>query len=355
MLCPVLGLDRCGFGAIEWDDPLRSAFVVGAVLLVAAECASRHIVGSDSERALGRLSGIYRFLRWLLSPLIPLTSLVLPRPRTADDEDPDEASPDEIDAFIDVGRREGILELDEGELVRGLVDFGDTLVRSVMTPRVDLIAGPLEGSIEEFMDLVVASGHSRLPVYKGSIDEIVGVLHVRDLMRIVRSGEGKLDDYLLPTHFVPATKNLTELLRELQERHQELAVVVDEYGGTEGVVTIEDLLEEIFGEIVDEHDEEDPPEVQLADGSWQVDGRVHMEDLATLIEAVVPEVSYETVGGLIFGVLGRVPVPGDHVEIFDLKFEVEEADSRSARRVRVSKQDPDRTPESETAPSEEQQ
>jgi CBS domain containing-hemolysin-like protein len=185
------------------------------------------------------------------------------------------------------------------------------------------------------MDLVLETGHSRIPIYRGSIDEILGVLHVRDLLRVVRTGSGGIVDYLQTTHFVPETKSLTELLRELQERHQELAVVVDEHGGTEGVVTIEDLLEEIFGEIVDEHDEEEPLEVALADGSWRLDGRTHIEDFASIVGISLPEVSYETVGGLVFGILGRVPAAGDFVDSFGFRFEVEEADLRSARSVRV--------------------
>ncbi|MBZ0111159.1 MAG: hemolysin family protein [Thermoanaerobaculia bacterium] len=318
-----------------WGAPLRFALFGTALAIVLIELLSRHLAGGDPEAMLARSAGAYRGLRWILSPIIPLLALLLPHPRTADDDDTEEASPDEIDAFIDVGRREGILEPDEGELLRGLVDFGDTLVRSVMTPRVDLVAAPIDFTNEQLMDLVLETGHSRIPIYRGSIDEILGVLHVRDLLRVVRTGSGRMEDYLQTTHFIPETKSLSELLRELQERHQELAVVVDEHGGTEGVVTIEDLLEEIFGEIVDEHDEEEPLDVALADGSWRLDGRTHLETLASMAGFSLPEVSYETVGGLVFGVLGRVPVIGDFVDFFGFRFEVEEADLRSARRVRV--------------------
>jgi magnesium and cobalt transporter len=318
-----------------WGAPLRFAFFGTIVAIVLIELVSRHLAGGDPEAMLARSAAGYRGLRWLLSAIIPVVALLLPHPRTADDDDTEEASPDEIDAFIDVGRREGILERDEGELLRGLVDFGDTMVRSVMTPRVDLIAAPIDFTIEQLMDLVLETGHSRIPIYRGSIDEILGILHVRDLLRVVRTGSGGIADYLQTTHFVPETKSLTELLRELQERHQELAVVVDEHGGTEGVVTIEDLLEEIFGEIVDEHDEEEPLEVALADGSWRIDGRTHLEDFASMVGISLPEVFHETVGGLVFGVLGRVPAVGDFVDSFGFRFEVEEADLRSARRVRV--------------------
>ncbi len=320
-------------GSLEIRDPLRTATLSTLLLLVVCEWGSRHLVGRDPEAALTRSTGIYRLLRWILSPLLPAIAAVLPNPRSVD-EDTDEASPGEIDAFIDVGRREGILEPDEGELLRGLVDFGDTLVRSVMTPRIDVVAASIETTTEELIDLVLDSGHSRIPIYRDSIDSVIGILHVRDLVRTVRAG-GDIEEYLQPTHFVPETKSLTELLRELQERHQELAVVVDEYGGTEGVVTIEDLLEEIFGEIVDEHDDEEPLEVSLPDGSWRVDGRLPLVHLGGEVAVETTDRAYETVGGLVFDILGRVPEVGDRVEAFGLRFLVEAADSRSARRVRV--------------------
>ena len=304
-------------------------------VIVVSELLVQFLVATRSEGALSLLTPVFRGARWLLWPVTAVVQTLMPRPESAELE-LEVASEEEIDAFIDVGRREGILEAGEGELVRGVVDFGDTQVRSVMTPRVDVVAAPIDTTVEEFVQLILESGHSRIPIYQDSIDHVVGVLHVRDLLRVVDApGSREIRSLFQPPHFVPETKSLASLLRELQERHQELAVVVDEYGGTEGLVTIEDLLEEIFGEIVDEHDPEGPSEVRLPDGSWRVDGRTDLEDLAGLLDRGLGDQDYETVGGLIFGRLGHVPKVGERVEAHGLLFTVEKADHRRARRVRV--------------------
>jgi CBS domain containing-hemolysin-like protein len=279
----------------------------------------------------------------LLAPVLPLLGPLLPTPTTEQAELEEEASRAEVDAFIDIGRREGILEPGEGELVRGVVDFGDTQVRSVMTPRIDMVCAPLGASAQEIAELVLKSGHSRIPMYRGSIDEIVGVLHVRDLLRLLlRRGPGDtigrvLEEQLQPPHFVPETKTLASLLRELQERHQEVAVVVDEYGGTQGMVTVEDLLEEVFGEMGDTGDVGGPMRVPLPDGSWRLDGRAHLEEVEEIFGVRLTDGEWETVGGLIFGLLGHVPRVGETVEARGVRFVVEGADHRRARRVRAQR------------------
>ena len=305
-------------------------------LILFSELVNNHAVGDDAEKALSRLTPVLKVLRVTLAPATAFLRFAMPR-RNGADTPLDIASPEEIDAFIDVGREEGILEAGEGDLVRGVVDFGDTQVRSVMTPRVDIVAAPEDSSVEDLVRLVLDSGHSRIPIFRESVDRVVGILHVRDLLRVVHEpGRENLAELLQAPHFVPETKSLASLLRELQERHQELAVVVDEYGGTEGLVTIEDLLEEIFGEIVDEHDVEETQEVRLADGSWRVDGRTMLENLADLMEREIEDDDYDTVGGLIFGILGHVPRVGEKVIAHGLRFTVEGADHRRARRVRVA-------------------
>ena len=327
-------------GAVGW------AFAPVLLLVAAAELVNRHLVGRNPEAALRALTPFFRWMAAILGPLLPLVAPALPRPITEEaelEEEAEEASRAEIDAFIDVGRKEGILEPAEEELVRGVVDFGDTQVYSVMTPRIDIVGAPIAASAEEVAELVLASGHSRIPIFRESIDEVVGILHVRELLRALlrnaaaaRSGELPLAELLQPPHFVPETKTLAQLLSELQERHQEMAIVVDEYGGTQGLVTVEDLLEEVFGEMGETGDGASPQPVRLTDGSWRVDGRAHVEELEELFPVRVPDDGeWETVGGLIFGLLGHVPRVGDSVEAHGLRFTVEGADHRRARRVRV--------------------
>jgi len=323
------------------ERPFAVALVAGVVLVVGAEAVNRASL-RRSDVALRLMTPLARFLRRLSLPLLALlTPVVGRRLATPVTDDTDDATREEIEAFIDFGRREGILEGEEGELVRGLVDFADTRVRSVMTPRVDIACAALDTPTDELVDLVLKTGHSRLPLYRESIDEIAGILHVRDLLRVVAGGEDQLiSSYLQPAHFVPETKALGRLLRELQDRHQEIAIVVDEYGGTEGLVTMEDLLEEIFGEIVDEHDKDAPEPIRLADGSWRVDGRFDVGALEQLFPGMqVADEEFETIGGLVFGVLGRVPRVGDSAVVLGLRLLVESADGRRALRVRVSRQD----------------
>jgi putative hemolysin len=335
-----------------WATPataaVSAALAVLAVVL-ATETANRLLVGRDPERALARLTPVYRVLLVVLGPLValaaPLLDALLPvdglRRRMELEED--EASEDEIEAFIDVGTREGILEPGEEELLWGIVDFGDTAVRSVMTPRIQVRCAPVGAELEELADLFVESGHSRMPLYEGSIDHIVAILHIRDLLKALRSADAA-DGRSRPTarklahppFFVPETKPLGQLLRELQARYQQMAVVVDEYGGTAGIVTVEDLVEEIVGELVDEHEEAQAANRLLPDGAWLLEGGSNVETLEELFGIEIDDdAPWETVGGMVFSLLGDVPEVGESVESHGLRYTVEEVEERRVARVRV--------------------
>jgi CBS domain containing-hemolysin-like protein len=334
------GVLVAGLSAAAVEHPLLAGFGVFAVVIALVEVANRHLAGRHAEDALQTLTPLFRLTSALARPLLPVVAPLLPEP-TAEQEqedEEDEASRAELDAFLDVGRREGILEEADEKLVRGVVGFGDTFARSVMTPRIDMVCAPLESTPEQLAELVLASSHTRIPVYRGSIDEVVGILHVRDLLRaLVHPDERPLQELLQPAHFVPETKPLPQLLRDLQERHQEVAIVVDEYGGTQGMVTVEDLLEEVFGELGDSGDGFEPERLLLPDGSWRLAARTHVEELEPIFGVRLGDGEWETVGGLIFGLLGHVPRVGDAVEAHGLRFTVETADHRRARRVRVER------------------
>jgi CBS domain containing-hemolysin-like protein len=335
------GLLVAGLAAKGASRAFSLGFAALTLAVLSIEVANRHLAGRHPEEALTALTPWFRWTSALARPTLPLFAPVLPEAldaATAGGDEDEEASRAEIEAFIDVGRREGILEKADEELVRGVVGFGDTQVRSVMTPRIDMVCAPYEATPQQLADMVLASSHTRIPVYRGSIDEVVGILHVRDLMRVlVYPGDRSFHELLQPPHFVPETKSLTQLLRELQARHQEVAIVVDEYGGTQGLVTIEDLLEEVFGDFGDSGNGFEPDRVQLPDGSWRVEARIHLEELEPLFHVQIGEGEWETVGGLIFGLLGHVPRVGDSVEAHGLRFVVESADQRRARRVRVER------------------
>ena len=299
-------------------SPVSRAAAIGftgggiAVFALLIEWLNRHAVGRDPETLLRRFTSLYRISLLLWSPFLPLASRLIPRPEpdeplSADDED--EASEGEIEAFIAVGEREGILEAEQGDMVRGLVDLGETQVRSVMTPRVDMICAPADSRLEELARVAIEARRSRIPLYEGSIDQIVGVLHVRDLLRgLVTEPRPRALDLSKPPYFVPPTKPADELMRELRTPFQRLAIVLDEYGGVAGLVTLEDLLEEIVGEIVDEHEEVHEEPHRLEDGTWVVEGRMHVDDLAHLVGVEIEEGPYETVGGLVLTVFGEVPL-----------------------------------------------
>ncbi|MCB1056180.1 MAG: HlyC/CorC family transporter [Acidobacteria bacterium] len=310
------------------------------LLVLLLELINRRLVGRDPETVLRHLTRFYLLALLLLTPLVAIAAPLMPRldEERSEEEDDDEVTDEEISAFIDVGTREGILDPHEGELVRSVVDFGYTLVRSVMTPRIDVVCAPVESTLDELADVFVESTHSRIPLYQRSIDQIVGVLHLRDLLRGLRSAEPPTAQELAkPVWLVPETKSLDEVLAELQERRQQMAVVIDEYGGTAGLVTIEDLLEEIVGEIVD-LDEELPPQIQrLPDGSWRFDGRMRVEELERLFGLSLDDEPYETVGGMVFTGLGYVPEPGDSVESHGLRFTVETLEDRRIQTVRIER------------------
>jgi len=322
--------------------PLWAGLAVLPVV-VAAEVLNKVLVSRDPERALERLTGVYRLLLAVGRPLVAATVALLPTRallrRTEDEEDDDEISDEEIEAFIDVGTQEGILEPGEEDLLRGIVDFGDTAVRSVMTPRMQVECAPVTAGIEELADRFVESGHSRLPLYEGSIDHIVGILHIRDLLKALRS---PADERPTPRSlakapfFVPETKPLGQLLKELQARYQQMAVVVDEYGGTAGIVTVEDLVEEIVGELADEHEEAHPENQLLPGGGWILDGGSEVDVLEELFGIDLGEdVPWETVGGMVFSLLGDVPSGGETVESHGLRYMVVDVEDRRVARVRV--------------------
>ncbi|MEM7049680.1 MAG: hemolysin family protein [Acidobacteriota bacterium] len=319
------------------DDVVLVAAALTLLWLTLSELLNRLLVDRFAETALRRATLLYRALYWLGWPLVLMVAPWLPE-STANggDEDEDDASSEEIEAFIDFGKREGILEPEEEKMVWGIVDLGETQVKSVMTPRIDITCSPADADLGELAELFLSSGHSRIPLYEDSIDQIVGILHLRDALRGLRAEQAVTPSSLAKAPFIiPETKRLDELLKEMQAEAQQVAIVVDEYGGTAGLVTVEDLLEEIVGEISDEHEVEEPENEILADGSWRLDGRTHVEELAELLDREIEEGPFETLGGLILSALGAVPEQGQELVAQGLRLTVEAVENRRIQTVRV--------------------
>ncbi len=228
---------------------------------------------------------------------------------------------------------------EERELISSIIEFGDTIVREVMMPRTDMVTLPASASTDEAVDLVLEAGRSRVPLTGENVDDIVGILYARDLLELYDQDSPPRPclEIAHEPYFVPETKPIADLLREMQANQRHLAIVVDEFGGTAGLVTIEDLLEEIVGEIVDEYDTEEPMVVPLEEGGLLVDARLDVDDLATALGTEFPEADWDTVGGLILGLAGRVPKTGESFEYDDLLLTAEQVQGRRVALVRVAR------------------
>ena len=254
----------------------------------------------------------------------------------ADAQNEEEIDEHEVQAFIGAGEDAGILEREDAELVASIVELSDTVAREIMTPRTDMVALPVGSEFATVQRKFADSMFTRLPVFRETLDRFVGVVHVKDVLRAVVSGaEPAAKDLLRPVLVVPETKPLRELLREFQSSRQQLAVVVDEYGGTSGIVTLEDVLEEIVGEIRDEHERETPEVQKEAEGTYLLKGTTNVETLEELFAVEVGEVGFDSVAGLVLECLGHMPRTGEHAAWRGLDLEVVEVDRRRLRRVRV--------------------
>ena len=310
------------------------------------------IVPDDlAELVLRLLVPVSHFFYYLFWPfLYPLRRL---RERLEREEEEAEAgeqvTDEEVQAFIDVGEEEGILEGQEGKLIQQIVDFGDRVARELMTPRIDVLAFDARRPLAELASLFSESKYARIPIYQESIDQITGVVHVKDIFdAVLKHEERPVAEMARPPYFVSESKKVSELLHEFQSEHVQVAVVVDEYGGTAGIITIEDIVEEIVGEIADEHEDEEATVVDLGDDNWLVSGLLRVENLEEMLDVDLSgdDGQYETVAGLIFTTLGRVPGVGTTVSKNGYRFTVDRADRRRIYRVKVSK-DPEWRPEGE--------
>jgi len=254
---------------------------------------------------------------------------------------------EEIMTLVDAGQEEGVIEDEEKEMIYSIFQFGDTLAREVMVPRIDMVALEIDTPLEEALKVIVEAGHSRIPVYEESIDHLRGLLYAKDLLMMWRDGDTQrpIRDILRPAYFVPESKKAVDLLTELQQRKIHLAIVVDEYGGTAGLVTLEDLIEEIVGEIRDEYDfNEEEAFQQVDEHEYIFDAGFDLDDLNRLLDIHLPTDESDTLGGFVFSKLGKVPVEGEQIETEHVHIEVLNVDDRRIRKIRVVKIPPPTEP-----------
>ncbi len=246
---------------------------------------------------------------------------------------------EEIHSIIDVGEQEGVINRDEHAMIDAVLDLGDTLVREILVPRTEMVAVEITTPVSEVLETIIEAGHSRIPVYEGDVDHITGILYAKDLLKLW----GKLPEEVSirsicrKAYFIPETKTTADLLKEFKMRRVHMAVAVDEYGGTSGIITIADILEEIVGEIQDEHDPVEQSGIsRLDDGSYIFDARSHIEDVEEELNVQIPRGEYDTLGGFLSHLLGHVPVQGEQGQYGTILFTVEEADARKVSTIKVS-------------------
>ncbi len=246
-------------------------------------------------------------------------------------------SEEELRVLVEAGEEQGVIEEEEKEMIQSIFEFTDTIAREVMTPRVDMKCVPVDADVHEVIELIRKSGHSRLPVYEGSVDNILGIVHAKDLLQLCEGGRKlNLREVMRPAYFVPESKRVVDLLRELRLQRTHMAIVQDEYGGTSGLVTMEDLVEEIVGEIQDEYDVE--PEIfvqELPDGSLLIDARMHLDDASELLKTPLESEEFDTLGGYVFGLLGHQPTVGETVIANGWQLRVHEIEGHRIRWVQA--------------------
>ncbi|UCG32317.1 MAG: HlyC/CorC family transporter [Phycisphaerales bacterium] len=243
----------------------------------------------------------------------------------------------EILDVVSEGERHGAVDEQEKEMIESVIAFADTQVGQVMTPRTQVRAVEIGAGLEDAKQLILKAGHSRIPVYESTIDNVQGILYAKDLLNVENPTDVKIADIMRPVSFIPETKNLRECLQQFQETKVHIAIILDEYGGTAGLITLEDLLEELVGDITDEYEEPEPePIVRLDDGRADVDARLRISELNDELGVTLPENDdYDTVGGFVFSTLGRIPQPGEQFDHGNLRIEILDAEERRVKRLRI--------------------
>lgn len=316
------------------------ALVVGAcVTLVFGELVPEAI---GSARAEVLAAGALRPMRVLIAVLNPIVSVMVAASRWiagffGGSDKVNVYTEEEIMTMLDASEKEGAIENAEKEMIYSVLQFGDRLAREVMLPRIDVVGIEINASLDEALRVVLSSGHSRLPVYEESIDQIRGLLYAKDLLRVVAADKGKVTrDLMRPAFYVPESKPADALLKELRHKKIHMAIVVDEYGGTAGIVTFEDLIEEIIGDVQDEYDQNEEDEyIQQGPNVYMVDASISLNDFNNLLEVEFSTDESDTLGGFVFNHLGRVPEVGETITQGNLVLRVDSLEGRRIRKIHV--------------------
>lgn len=329
----------------EIQGPVLGYMMLVGLILWLLEFILERLILMDPESWSVRLTPLASFLITLFSPLL---FLPLRLSKGSESRNLVTITEDELIHLVDASQRAGEIEKDESEMIHSVFEFGDTMAKEIMIPRVDMLSLEVNTPLEEAVDKLLETGYSRVPVYEEQIDNIIGLLYTKDMLQVWRSGNQitSLRPLLRTARFIPETKKVDELLDEMQAARIHIAIVVDEYGGVAGLVTLEDIIEEIFGEIQDEYDDgEEELWQQIAPQEYLFDGRILLDEINNLFGTTLPTEDADTIGGLIFARIGSVPHKGDTLEESGIVLTVEDLQERRVHRVHAVFPGPKHPPE----------
>ncbi|MEW6059814.1 MAG: hemolysin family protein [Actinomycetota bacterium] len=313
------------------------------LLFVFADVTPKTFAIQQTDRAALLLAPLLVGLRRLFGPvatgLVKLANAIMPGKGLPQGPFITER---EIRALAEVASEEEQIEEEEKELIHSIFEFGDTIVREVMVPRPDIVAIESDKALPDVQDIVLQHGFSRVPVFQGDLDDVIGLIYAKDVLKALHQGRSDmpLRDVVRAAHFVPEQKKVADLLREMQREKFHIAMVTDEYGSVSGLVTLEDLLEELVGEISDEYDREEPEMVEVDEGVYRVDGKVAIDEVNELLDVELPDEEWDTVGGLMLGLLGSIPAEGEEVGFQNLVFRAEHVQGRRIAKILITRKDP---------------
>lgn len=320
--------------------PLWLFLAALSVYAVALDFVPRLVSSFGKNRVIKVFLPAFSLLRSLAAPLLAISRNLLEREEQREEKEEErEATDEEIETFIDEATEEGIIDKGEDELLRNVVEFGDTLVREIMTPRVHMVCIRKDATIDNLKDLIIREKYSRIPVYKDRLDNMEGTVMAKDILEYSdEKHKGQpIEALIRPVAFVPESMPVADLLKEFQKVKQKLAIVVDEHGGVAGLVTMEDVVEEIVGEIQDEYDTEESEITENGPLDFTVSGATEVEELEELFDVELADDDFITVGGLMTHALGRLPQKGDNLTIEGLVLEVLDADQKKVKKLRIRK------------------
>ncbi|MHB8054410.1 MAG: hemolysin family protein [Candidatus Aminicenantales bacterium] len=321
--------------------PLLLFVVFVAVYTIVFDMLPRILAAADEDRCLGVVLSTHRLFLRLSVPVLMIAGWLSAREEMKEEAEPEdrEAGEEEIETFLDEAEEEGIIEKGEDALLRNVVEFGDTVVREVMTPRVDMICVRRDMTIQKLRNLIIAEKYSRIPVYRDRVDGVDGLVMAKDLLAFSEKefDGAPIEPLIRPVVYVPEAMKVADLLKELQRAKQKMAIVVDEHGGVSGLVTMEDVFEVIVGEIQDEYDTEEAQIVQNGPADYTVSGATKVEEIEDMFDLELADDDFITVSGLVAQVLGRLPIRGERVMIGSLSVDVMDVDQKRIKKLRIQK------------------